>query len=206
MDWQRIIYVLPGILLGLTVHEYCHALAAWKLGDSTARNQGRVTLNPIRHIDPIGFLLIIFAGFGWAKPVQFDPEQLQNFRRDRAIIAFAGPLSNFALAIFLSLVVRAILHFNTAGFDGFSLTILQIVHSAAAINFMLFVFNMLPIPPLDGSHIVFSVLNTNPETEATLRKIGMPALFVILIIQNFADITILPIGSMVRAMVNFFMM
>jgi len=205
MNWQRIVYVLPGILLGLTVHEYCHALAAWKLGDNTARNQGRVTLNPIRHIDPLGFLLIILAGFGWAKPVQFDPRQLRNFRRDRAIIAFAGPLSNLVLAIFLSLVVRAMLHFHT-DFTVFSMTLLHVMHSAVAINFMLFVFNMLPIPPLDGSHMVFSALNTSPETESRLRRVGMPALFVILIVQNFAGVTILPIGGMVRAMVNFFML
>ena len=137
--------------------------------------------------------------------MQFDPGQLQNFRRDRAIIAFAGPLSNLALAIFLSFVIRAILHFHT-GFDGFSLTLMRMMHSAVAINFMLFVFNMLPIPPLDGSHIVFSALNTRPETEFTLRKFGMPALFIILIVQNFAGITILPVGSIVRALVNFFML
>ncbi|MCL2193832.1 MAG: site-2 protease family protein, partial [Treponema sp.] len=139
MDWQRIVYILPGILLGLTVHEYCHAFAAWKLGDSTARNQGRVTLNPIRHIDPIGFLLILVAGFGWAKPVQFDPAQLRDFRRDRAIIALAGPLSNLALAILLSLVIRTMLHLHD-DFSGMSLTILNIVFHAAFINFMLFVF------------------------------------------------------------------
>ena len=203
MDWQRIVYILPGILLGLTVHEYCHAFAAWKLGDSTARNQGRVTLNPIRHIDPIGFLLILVAGFGWAKPVQFDPAQLRDFRRDRAIIALAGPLSNLALAILLSLVIRTMLHLHD-DFSGMSLTILNIVFHAAFINFMLFVFNLLPIPPLDGSHVVFSVFNTDPETESVLRKIGMPVLILILVIQNFANVTILPVGAIVRAMANFF--
>jgi len=206
MDWQRIVFVLPGILLGLTVHEFFHAFSAWKLGDSTARNQGRVTLNPIRHIDPIGFLLIIFAGFGWAKPVMFDPGQLRNFRRDRALIAIAGPLSNLALGILLILIVRAAIHLNAgAGFQGFSLTLLNVGFTAAHINFMLFVFNLLPIPPLDGSHVVFSVLNTDPNTEATLRRIGMPVLLLILLVQNFAGITILPIGRMVQALVNFFM-
>jgi Zn-dependent protease len=74
--------MIPGVLLGLTIHEYCHALCALKLGDSTARDQGRITLNPLKHIDLVGFLFIIFAGFGWAKPVQFDPDRLRNLRRD----------------------------------------------------------------------------------------------------------------------------
>ena len=77
MNLQNILYTLPGIIIGLTVHEYCHALAAYKLGDHTAREMGRLTLNPLKHIDPIGFLFIIIAGFGWAKPVQFNPENLR---------------------------------------------------------------------------------------------------------------------------------
>jgi len=89
-------------------------------------------------------------------------------------------------------------------FSGMSLTILNIVFHAAFINFMLFVFNLLPIPPLDGSHVVFSVFNTDPETESVLRKIGMPVLILILVIQNFANVTILPVGAIVRAMANFF--
>src|SRR5215510_6279424 len=99
MDWKSILYSTPGILLGLTVHEFCHAFCAWKLGDSTARDQGRITLNPLKHIDIIGFLFIIFAGFGWAKPVQFNPHNLAHPRRDKALIAAAGPLSNFILGV-----------------------------------------------------------------------------------------------------------
>ena len=199
-DLQRILHVIPGILLGLTVHEFCHAFAAWKLGDSTARDQGRLTLNPLRHIDPMGFLFIIFAGFGWAKPVQFDPGQLRNFRRDKALIAAAGPLSNFALGVLLVYIVKAMLHFGS----GSSGIFISILFSAAFINFALFVFNLIPIPPLDGSHIVFSGLNFKPETENIFRKIGVPALFVILIVQNFTNITILPIGAIVTAIMNFF--
>ena len=106
MNWQNILYALPGIIIGLTVHEFCHALAAYKLGDHTAREMGRLSFNPLKHIDLIGFLFIIFAGFGWAKPVQFNPENLSHPRRDKAIIAAAGPLSNLVLALVFIALVR----------------------------------------------------------------------------------------------------
>lgn len=202
MDWQRIFYALPGVLLGLTVHECCHALCAWKLGDNTARDQGRITLNPLRHIDLIGFLFIIFAGFGWAKPVQFAPENLRNLRRDKALIAAAGPLSNLVLGLILILIVKAMLPFLD-GFSSFKENLFYVLYTAASINFGLFVFNLLPIPPLDGSHIVFSGLNLSHEIEERIRQIGLPVLFLILIAQNYAKITIIPIGKIVGAIISF---
>ncbi|MDR1870069.1 MAG: site-2 protease family protein [Treponema sp.] len=204
MDWQRIFYSLPGVLLGLTVHEFCHALCAWKLGDNTARDQGRLTLNPFKHIDIIGLLFIIFAGFGWAKPVQFAPENLRNLRRDKALIAAAGPLSNLVLGILLIFIIKAMFYFNLE-FDGFIENLFYVLYVAASINFGLFIFNLLPIPPLDGSHIVFSGFNIDIETEIKIRKIGLPVLFLILIIQNQMNITIIPIGKMVRFMIDFFL-
>jgi len=202
MNFQNILPALPGILVGLTVHEFCHAMAAYKLGDTTARDQGRITFNPIKHIDPIGFLFIIFAGFGWAKPVQFNPENLRNLRRDKAIIAAAGPLSNLVLALVLIGVLR-LWRENLIPLP--SDAIFMVVFRAALINIGLFVFNLLPIPPLDGSHIAFSGLNLPMETQYQIMKIGMPLLFGILIIQNFANITILPIGPIVLAVFRFFM-
>jgi len=202
MNFQNILPALPGILVGLTVHEFCHAMAAYKLGDTTARDQGRITFNPIKHIDPIGFLFIIFAGFGWAKPVQFNPENLRNLRRDKAIIAAAGPLSNLVLALVLIGVLR-LWRENLIPLP--SDAIFMVVFRAALINIGLFVFNLLPIPPLDGSHIAFSGLNLPMETQYQIMKIGMPLLFGILIIQNFANITILPIGPIVLAIFRFFM-
>jgi len=201
MNWQNTLYMIPGVLLGLTVHECCHALCALKLGDSTARDQGRITLNPLKHIDLVGFLFLIFAGFGWAKPVQFDPGRLRNFRRDKALIAAAGPLSNMVLGILLTLGIKAFLYF--ANYNDFTGHVFYLLYYAAFINFGLFIFNLLPIPPLDGSHIVFSGLNIKPETEERIRTIGMPVLFIILIIQNFADVTIIPIGKIVGAIISF---
>jgi len=198
--FEKILW-LPGILVALTIHECCHALCAWKLGDSTARDQGRITLNPIKHIDLIGFLFIIFAGFGWAKPVQFNMENLKHPKRDKALIAAAGPLSNFILGVIFILIFKYMIN-STAEINR---TVLLIFYYAAAINFGLFIFNLLPIPPLDGSHIVFSSLNLSPETEMRIMRIGMPLLFIILIIQSTMKITILPIGKLIRGLILFFL-
>ena len=206
MDWQSTLYALPGVIIGLTVHEYCHALCAWKLGDSTARDQGRLTLNPLKHIDIIGFVFIIIAGFGWAKPVQFAPENLRNFRRDKALIAAAGPFSNLVLGVLLTFAVKAMhssVGSNALTGNFFADNLLYVLYYAASINFGLFIFNLLPIPPLDGSHIVFSGLNLKIETESIIRSIGMPVLFLILIIQKSAGVTIIPIGKIVWAIIDF---
>jgi Zn-dependent protease len=204
MDWQNTLYMLPGVIIGLTVHEYCHALCAWKLGDSTARDQGRLTLNPLKHIDIIGFIFIIIAGFGWAKPVQFAPENLRNLRRDKALIAAAGPLSNLILGILFILSIKAMFYFQIA-YNNFTESLFWVLFFSATINLGLFIFNLLPIPPLDGSHIVFSGLNISMETEARIRQIGMPLLIVILIVQNYTSITIIPISKMIEAIIDFFL-
>jgi Zn-dependent protease len=201
MDWQNTLYTLPGILLGLTVHECCHALCSWKLGDSTAKDQGRITLNPLKHIDPIGFIFILLAGFGWAKPVQFDPTRLSNLRRDKALIAAAGPLSNLVLGVLITFGLKWWLT-SLATASYINKHLYYVLFMAAAINFGLFIFNLLPIPPLDGSHIVFSGLNIRPEIETRIRQIGMPALFIILLIQNFTGITIIPIGKWIQAIIK----
>src|SRR5664279_4391241 len=103
-DLVRVLKILPGIIIGLTVHEFCHALVAHMCGDSTSKEQGRVSLNPLKHIDPLGFLMLIFAGFGWAKPVQFNEQNLRNPKVDVIKIALAGPLSNAVIAMVLSII------------------------------------------------------------------------------------------------------
>ena len=216
MNWQNILLSLPGIIIGLTVHEYCHALAAYKLGDTTAREMGRLTFNPLKHIDLIGFLFIVIAGFGWAKPVMFNPENLSRPRRDKAIIAAAGPLSNLVLALIFIALIRgwyAVLPGAYSSGNLISAIILSrpflgfmmLLTYGAMINLGLFIFNLVPLPPLDGSHIVFSGLNLRAETERLIMKIGAPLLFIIIIVQNRTDITILPIGKLVSAIFYFFM-
>ena len=211
MNWQNILYSLPGIIIGLTIHEYCHAFAANKLGDHTARDLGRLTFNPLKHIDLIGFVFLNIAGFGWAKPVQFNPENLAHPRRDKAIIAAAGPLSNLVLALFFIALIKiwlvmpaftsseAVLKFF---FTGSFVIVVDVIFHMAAINLGLLIFNLLPIPPLDGSHIVFSGLNLRPETEASIMKIGAPLLLIVLLIQNSTNINILPIGKLIYAILR----
>jgi Zn-dependent protease len=213
----EILYILPGIIVGLTLHEFSHALASYKLGDDTAKSQGRLTLNPLKHIDPLGFAFIVLARFGWAKPVQFNMENLSHPRRDKALIAAAGPASNFLLAMVFILMLKGLFaylaHLFTIEnwelvFDIIESKAVElayaIVFQAAYINLALCFFNLLRIPPLDGSHIFFSSLNLAPETERQIMRIGAPLLIVIILIQNFAKLDILPIGKLINAVLVFF--
>jgi Zn-dependent protease len=195
---------IPGIIIGFTVHEYCHALAAYKLGDVTVKEDGRLTLDPIKHIDIVGLIFIIFAGFGWAKPVRFYPHLLKHPTRDKVIIAAVGPFSNLLLGILLVLIIKGLwlLHLTDVKAMDIVDFITEILYYWAFTNIGLFVFNMLPIPPLDGSHIFLSGLNIRYEMEAKIMQIGSGILFVILIIQSRTDVDILPIGNIVRKIIS----
>ena len=185
--------ILPGIILGLTIHEFCHAYVALRCGDSTARDQGRVTLNPIKHIDPLGFILLLLVGFGWAKPVQFTESNLRNPRWDVIKIALAGPFSNALLAMLLTIVFCTLDFFVARSYDSTSVLIREILIYAIQINWALFVFNLIPIPPLDGSHLITHQLRKYPSLYLGLYKYGTLALFGILMIDSFLKIEILPI-------------
>lgn len=163
------------ILLALPVHEFAHAFVAVQLGDPTPRYQGRYTLNPLRHIDPIGAVLIALVGFGWAKPVQWNPRNVTIEPRLASIlVSVAGPLSNLLLA-FLSLLISQLLGVGgvLAGF----------LTTFATINVLLFVFNLLPIPPLDGSHVLFALLpGDTRRLQFYLMQYGMLIVFAIVFI------------------------
>jgi len=200
---ESTLYSLPAIALGLTVHEFMHAAAANALGDGTAKAQGRLSLNPARHLDPLGFLFILFAGFGWAKPVAFDRTLLKAPRRDEAMIAAAGPLANLLLGIAGALLLKLVAETLPRSASGYYPVIVNSLLYVVFINFGLFIFNMIPLPPLDGSHVLFCWLNIPKEIEARLYKLGMPLLFGILILENVTRIDILPIGKLVRVMARF---
>lgn len=144
------------LFTAIPVHECCHALAADKLGDSTPRNQGRLTLNPFAHLTLWGSLMLVFAGFGWGKPVMVDPRNFKNPKRDNAIVALAGPVSNFVMA-YLSMIVYKILLYTLPDNDTAYYAAL-VFYLASIINISLGVFNFLPIPPLDGSKIFGAIL------------------------------------------------
>ena len=199
---ETAIYSLPGIVLGLTVHECMHGWTANRCGDPTAKNEGRITLNPLKHIDPIGFLFLIFAGFGWAKPVMFNRGFLRNPRRDEALIAAAGPLSNLILA-FVSIILFKITVMLAPSQPGLIFKFgAGIILYSAYINTGLFIFNMIPLPPLDGYHIVFQALKIPPATEMKLVKFGGIALFLLIIIDSQSKLDIFPIGPAVQFIVK----
>ncbi len=201
-NWTNILYSLPGVIIGLTVHEFSHAFVADKLGDGTARAQGRLTLNPFYHIDPIGMVFILLAGFGWAKPVQFDMRNLKSPKRDRILIALAGPLSNLILGVVFLFVIK--LTFDTLDFlpETLYVILFRLLFSISVINLGLFIFNMLPIPPLGGSHVFLSGLNLSSAVERKITQYGTLALFAIITLENIIDIDLLPIGTFTHWVVS----
>ena len=145
------------VFLCLPVHELCHGLAAYKLGDDTAKTLGRLSFNPIAHLDPIGTIMIFLFGIGYAKPVPINPLKFKDYRKGVALTALAGPLSNLAMAFVFAFVGSAVASFADAGSTAVRIIVL-LISLAADINISLAVFNLLPIPPLDGSRILGAVL------------------------------------------------
>ncbi len=143
------------IIMALTVHEFSHAAMAYYLGDPTAKNEGRLTLNPLSHLDLWGTILLFLAGFGWGKPVPFNPYNLKNQKWGPAYVSIAGPLSNFLMVIIFSLVIKFIYPlFNLRPENA----LFQFLYFLVLINGILMIFNLLPIPPLDGSKLLFAFL------------------------------------------------
>lgn len=178
-DPLSVVYTLPGILIGLTVHEWAHAMAADRLGDPTAKNMGRLTLNPLAHIDPFGFLCLLLVGFGWAKPVPVNSRNFKNFRRDDIIVSLAGICMNLIVALLATIAFYVGLYAgNLAGNQAFYSIMLAIV----TINLSLAVFNFLPVHPLDGSHVFESLLMRRmPRVMLFLRQYGYYILIGLLI-------------------------
>jgi Zn-dependent protease len=146
---------LPAILIGISIHEYGHALAAVKLGDNTPIYQGRLTLNPIKHLDPFGFLCLLLVGFGWAKPVMINPRNFKNPRRDDIIVSLAGVTLNLITAIVFVLIIKLIVNnFPSIFASSTGQYLLVMFYSVVQINIVLMVFNLIPLPPLDGHHIM----------------------------------------------------
>lgn len=151
IDYIWLIFAVPSIIVASTIHEYAHAYTAYKLGDATAKAEGRLTLNPIAHIDPIGALCMIFLRFGWSKPVPINEYNFQRRERDTALTALAGPLSNVLLLLLLAAINR-IFKLDLTSLIG------QFLFIFASVNTVLAIFNLIPIPPLDGHKIVRGLL------------------------------------------------
>uniref|UniRef100_A0A7V3ZXL9 Site-2 protease family protein n=1 Tax=candidate division WOR-3 bacterium TaxID=2052148 RepID=A0A7V3ZXL9_UNCW3 len=177
MSWLDLILVLPGILLALTIHEYFHGYVAYKLGDPTPRLKGRLTLNPLAHIDPVGFVALLFLHFGWAKPVPINPYNLRNPRRDVVLVSLAGPLSNLISAFLVGFTLRIFAYrfllYTTPG-----AMIVNFVVISTALAF----FNLIPIPPLDGWHVLEYFLPSG-AFKFFMRQYGYYILLVLVVIS-----------------------
>jgi Zn-dependent protease len=187
---------LIALFVAITVHEYSHAWMAERLGDPTPRLQGRLSFNPLVHIDLTGLLFLLFFGFGWGKPVPFDPYNLRNPRKDAALISIAGPGSNFILAILLSLILRLFTFFNLSNLFTIGSVILI---PTIALNVILGLFNLLPVSPLDGFKIVGGILDEERAREwYQLERYGI--LFLLLLILPIGGATML--DSILRPALN----
>ena len=172
-DPYQIAVMLPAIVVGLTFHEFAHGWTADRLGDKTARYQGRLTINPVAHIDVIGLIMLFIAGFGWAKPVPVNPLNLAgDMRRSMMLVSLAGPATNMLLAVLGAVVLGMGAWQNPYGNDIF----VQIIR----INVVLAVFNLLPVPPLDGSKILAGLLPGRQEWLYALENYGVIILLVLL--------------------------
>lgn len=188
---------IPGVLVAITFHEFAHGYAAYKLGDNTAKNEGRLSLNPLDHLDPIGTLMLLFAGFGWGKPVHVNPRNYTrkiSMEKGEAIVSLSGPLTNILLAFLLALVYGAIAKF--AGTEFLISTVGKVVQliigSAISINIGLGVFNLIPLPPLDGSKIIMPFLPYNAKQWFRNNEQIFYIVFVVIWITGLASIIISP--------------
>jgi Zn-dependent protease len=185
----RIIPALAVLLFALPLHECAHGYVAYLLGDDTAKRQGRLTLNPIRHLDPIGAICILFLGFGWAKPVPVNPYNFKNRKIDMAVTSIAGPLTNLLLAFLSLLILAGGMKIAPATFYNSNL-ILYFFVTFAEINIMLCIFNLIPIPPLDGSRLLALFLPENAL--ASFERFGaIPVLIIVFIFWRYISAPIM---------------
>lgn len=161
LDWSillNIVYTIIPALICITFHELCHGFVAYLLGDNTAKNMGRLSLNPIRHIDVLGLLMMVVFKFGWAKPVPIDMRNFKNPKRGMAISALAGPVSNIFLAC-IALFIYGLLYVPLTDSGSVGAAVLQMAGTTAYLSTALAIFNIIPVPPLDGSKVLFSVMS-----------------------------------------------
>ena len=188
---------VPAVLIAITVHEFGHAFAAYKLGDDTPVRQGRLSLNPFDHIDPLGIAMLLFAHIGWGKPVEIDP---RNYNRNisvekaDAIVSFAGPLMNFITALMFALIYCAIIKFAKITFITTTVgsVIMTMVAYIITMNIGLGVFNLIPLPPLDGSKVILPFLPQKAKSWFVNNEQIFYIVFVVLWITNLAGYIITP--------------
>lgn len=189
MPGLELIALIVAFLIALTVHESAHALVAYWLGDPTAKIHGRISLNPIRHLDPLGTLLLFIVHFGWGKPVPVNPQNLRSPLRDQALISLAGPMANFLTAMVMVMMMK---YFFIDSISGIGFALKVIFSYTISLNLALMIFNLIPIPPLDGSKVLFLFLGKKLAFVSEWLETNGPAvLFAIILLSNFFHINTL---------------
>lgn len=196
---ELIPYVVITLIFAFTLHEFAHAYVAYKFGDDTAKRQGRLTLNPIQHLDPLGTILILLVGFGWARPVPVNRFFFKKPRLAGILVSIAGPLSNLFLACIGFIAFYATLTFGGEGADNF----LQFLNIFISLNVLLFVFNLLPIPPLDGYRIIEDLAPSHIRAKMTQYEVYGSLIFLILVLTPLDQYTINPVlYTIIPAVIN----
>lgn len=188
----------PGVLIAITFHEFAHGYAAYKLGDNTAKSEGRLSLNPIAHLDPIGTLMLLVAGFGWGKPVHVNPYNYTrkiSMEKGEAIVSAAGPITNIILAFIFAIIYYAIYKFTGIAFKMSTVgrIVMALIQSIVAINIGLGIFNLIPLPPLDGSKIIMPFLPVNAKQWFIRNEQIFYIVFVLIWIFGIAGTVISPL-------------
>lgn len=193
---------VPGVLIAITFHEFAHGYVAYKLGDNTAKLEGRLSLNPLDHLDPIGTLMLLLAGFGWGKPVNVNPSNYTrkiSMEKGEALVSLAGPLMNIILSIIFAIIYFAIYKFTNVTFLSSTVgTVLMLLISATiSINVGLGIFNLIPLPPLDGSKIIMPFLPYKAKQWFRNNEQIFYIIFVVIWITGIASIIISPAISVI---------
>lgn len=192
------VLMLPGIIIGLSFHEFAHAWVSDKLGDPTPRRQGRVTINPLAHIDWMGFLALLLVGFGWGKPVQIDPGYYKHRRRDEFLVGIAGVTMNLLLAVIFSLPARAMVKaFSGAAASDLIYNVYLMLFYIVSINVVLMIFNLIPCPPLDGWGIITQIFRL--DRYSWWYKVYQYGTWILLalIVFNITDLILTPLVSLI---------
>ncbi|MGI6567332.1 MAG: site-2 protease family protein [Limnochordia bacterium] len=201
MNIQQLILTVPAILFAISIHEFSHGMAAYKLGDPTAKYQGRLTLNPLAHLDPLGALMLVLFRFGWAKPVMVNPYYFKDRRRGMMLVSLAGPLANVVAAWFFRILL-AFLPYQFSGQVGSVVYLFLWLN--IVINLGLAAFNLLPVPPLDGSKILAGILPARYEfTWQRLEAYG-PVILLLLLVSGIAGRLLTPIVSFLSRLISIF--
>lgn len=203
-DTNKLVELLltaPGVLVAITFHEFAHGFAAYKLGDDTAKNDGRLSLNPLAHLDPVGTLMLLVAGFGWGKPVEVNPRNYNrniSVEKSDAIVSIAGPLMNFILSFIFSIIYCILLRF----FTSFILTqlgniIIRMIGYTVLVNIGLGAFNLIPLPPLDGSKVIMPFLPAKAKQWFSANQYIFYIVFLVIYVTGIAGWIITPIINVI---------